>query len=92
MKKFMSGLAIATIASTAFVGAALAQDTDTASTGNGGVSNANSDGGAVTVGDTNDGGNAGSTGSVGGTIDLTGIQTSDDLAAAIILQVLAGLE
>ena len=88
MKKLMSGLAIAAIASTAFVGAASAQDLDTASTGNGGVSNANSNGGAVTVGDTNDGGNAGSTGNVGGTIDLTGITTSDDLAAQIIALVL----
>jgi hypothetical protein len=88
MKKLMSGLAIAAIASTAFVGAASAQDIDTASTGNGGVSNANSNGGAVTVGDTNNGGNAGTSGSVGGTIDLTGITTSDDLAAQIIARVL----
>jgi hypothetical protein len=86
MKKFMSGLAIATIASTAFVGAASAQTTDTASGGNGGVSTADSSGGAVTIGDTNNGG------SVGGTIDLSGISTSDDLAAQIIAVVLAGLE
>ena len=89
MKKLMSGLAIAAIASTAFVGAASAQDTDTASTGNGGVSNANSDGGAVTVGNTNNGGNAGSTGSVGGVIDLGGATTSEDLAATIIAAVLS---
>ncbi len=86
MKKFMSGLAIAAIASTAFVGAASAQTTDTASGGNGGVSTADSNGGAVTIGDTNNGG------SVGGTIDLSGISTSDDLAAQIIAVVLAGLE
>src|SRR5215204_5263573 len=85
MKKFMSGLAIAAIASTAFVGVVSAQTTDTASGGNGGVSTANSDGGAVTVGNTNDGG------SVGGTIDLSGISTSDDLAAQIIAIVLEGL-
>ena len=53
MKKLMSGLAIAAIASTAFVGAASAQTTDTASGGNGGVSTADSNGGAVTIGDTN---------------------------------------
>jgi hypothetical protein len=40
MKKIMSGLAIAAIASTAFVGAVAAQ-TDTASGGNGGVSTSN---------------------------------------------------
>src|SRR5215204_3126116 len=91
MKKFMSGLAIAAIASTAFVGVASAQWTDTASGGNGGVSTADSSGGAVTIGDTNNGGNAGSTGSVGGTIDLSGASTSDDLAAQIIAVVLAGL-
>jgi hypothetical protein len=85
MKKFMSGLAIAAIASTAFVGVVSAQTTDTASGGNGGVSTANSDGGAVTVGNTNDGG------SVGGTIDLSGISTNDDLAAQIIAVVLEGL-
>src|SRR5215208_5099602 len=77
MKKFMSGLAIVAIASTAFVGVVSAQTTDTASGGNGGVSNANSNGGAV---------------SVGGTIDLSGVSTSDDLAAQIIALVLAGLE
>ena len=86
MNKLVSGLAIAAIASTAFGGAASAQWTDTASGGNGGVSTANSNGGAVQVGDTNGGG------STGGTIDLTGVSTSDDLAAQIIAVVLAGLE
>ena len=38
MKKFMSGLAIAAIASSAFVGAVSAQSTDKATSGNGGVS------------------------------------------------------
>ncbi len=67
MKKLMSGLAIATIASTAFVGAALADESiDTASTGNGGVSTADSDGGSVSIGNANHGGNTGGVTSIGG--------------------------
>jgi hypothetical protein len=88
MKKFMTGLAIAAIASSAFVGVASAQSNDRADSGNGGVSTSNSNGGGVTVGSTDTGGSAGSTGSVGGTIDLTGAATGDDLAATIIAQVL----
>src|SRR5918995_6483875 len=65
MKKFMSGLAIAAIASTAFVGAVSAQVTDRADSGNGGVSTANASGGAVGVGATNTGGTAGGSTSVG---------------------------
>jgi hypothetical protein len=83
MKKFMSGLAIAVIASSAFVGAASADDR--ANSGNGGVSTSDSSGGAVTVGDTNNGG------TTGGTIDLSGAGTGEDLAATIIAQVLAAL-
>jgi hypothetical protein len=82
MKKFMSGLAIATIASTAFVGAVSAQTTDRADSGNGGVSTSDSSGGAVTVG------NTGTGGTTGGTIDLAGAATGEDLAATIIAQVL----
>ena len=92
MKKFMSGLAIAAIASTAFVGVASAQTTDTASTGNGGVSTADSSGGSVSIGSTNTGGGTGSStsvgGSSGGTIVLGGATTGEDLAATIIATVL----
>ena len=84
MKKFMSGLAIAAIASSAFVGAASAQRT--ADSGNGGVSSSDSSGGAVTVGDANSGVGTGST-SVINAAELLG---SDDLAAAIIAAVLEG--
>jgi hypothetical protein len=99
MKKLMSGLAIATIASTAFVGIASAQSTDTASGGNGGISTANANGGAVGIGGANTGGSAGGTasiggntggttsigGSSGGTIVLGGdVMTGEDLAARII--------
>ncbi len=55
--KFVNGLAIAAIASTAFVGVALADDI--ASGGNGGVSTANSNGGSVSIGSTNSGGSSG---------------------------------
>ena len=51
MKKLMSGLAIAAIASSAFVGAASAQSNDKADSGNGGVSTSDSGGGSVNVGD-----------------------------------------
>ena len=88
MNKLMSGLAIAAIASTAFVGVASAQSNDRADSGNGGVSTSNSNGGGVSVGDTNGGGSAGSTGSIGGAIDLTGATTGEDLAATIIAIVL----
>src|SRR5829696_1676035 len=82
MKKLMSGLAIAAIASTAFVGAVSAQTTDNANSGNGGVS----------TGTTNTGGtNGGSTsvgGSSGGTLVLGGATTGDNLAATIIASIL----
>ena len=80
MKKLMSGLAIAAIASSAFVGAASAQRN--ADSGNGGVSTSDSSGGAVTVG------NTGTGGTTSGTIDLAGAATGEDLAATIIAQVL----
>ena len=88
MKKFMSGLAIAAIASTAFVGAVAAQ-TNTASGGNGGVSTSNANGGGVTVGSTNTGGGSGGStsvgGSSGGSIVLGGeLLTGENLAATII--------
>jgi hypothetical protein len=85
MKKLMSGLAIAVIASSAFVGAASAQRNDTANSGNGGVSSSDASGGAVTVGETGTGG------TTGGAIDLSGVNTGEDLAATIIAQVLAAL-
>ena len=89
MKKFMTGLAIAAIASSAFVGAVSAQDR--ADSGNGGVSTANASGGSVGVGATNTGGTAGgstSVGSSGGPIVLGGATTGSDLAATIIATVL----
>jgi hypothetical protein len=84
MKKLMSGLAIAAIASSVFLGAASAQRN--ADSGNGGVSNSSADGGGVNVGDTGTGG------TTGGAIDLSGAGTGDNLAQTIILQVLAGLQ
>ena len=86
MKKFMSGLAIAAIASTAFVGAASAQRN--ADAGNGGVSTSNSNGGPVTVGSTNTGNVSGST----TVVDPAGLVGTDDLAATIILAVLGATE
>jgi hypothetical protein len=83
MKKLMSGLAIAAIASSAFLGAASAQRN--ADSGNGGVSTSSSNGGGVTMGETDTGG------TTGGALDLSGVTTSEDLAATIIAQVLAGL-
>lgn len=84
MKKLMSGLAIAAIASTAFVGVASAQS-DTASGGNGGVSTADSSGGAVSIGSTNSGGDSGSTSVFNSGVFLTG----EDIAAAVIAAILA---
>jgi hypothetical protein len=84
MSKLMSGLAIAAIASTAFVGAVSAQDR--ADSGNGGVSTSDSSGGAVTVGDANGGGTNGST-TIVNAAELLG---TEDLAAAIIALVLGG--
>jgi hypothetical protein len=63
MKKLMSGLAIAAIASSAFVGAVSAQRN--ADAGNGGVSTSDSSGGAVTVGNTGTGGTTGDVGRLG---------------------------
>ena len=83
MKKVMSGLAIAAIASTAFMGVVSAENTPNA--GNGGVSTADSSGGAVTVGNTDTGG------ATGGAVDLSGAATGNDLAATLIAQILAGL-
>jgi hypothetical protein len=77
--KFMTGLAIAAIASTAFVGAVSAQETDTASGGNGGVSTADSSGGSVSVGSTNSGGTSG----IQAAID-NALVSGDDIAAAVI--------
>src|SRR5919112_2273206 len=67
MKKLMSGLAIAAIASSAVVGIASGQ-TNTANSGNGGVSTADSSGGGVTVGSTESGGQTGNSTSTGGNL------------------------
>jgi len=90
MKKLMSGLAIAAIASTAFVGIVSAQ-TDTANSGNGGVSSAASNGGGVSIGSTNTGDQQGSSTSIGdssGGTFLLGAETGEDLAATIIANLL----
>ena len=81
--KLMTGLAIAAIASTAFVGAASAQWTDTASGGNGGVSTADSSGGSVTVGSTNSGGASGTTTAIN-----DAIMSGEDIAAQVIAAIL----
>jgi len=83
MNKLVSGLAMAAIASSAFVGAASAQRT--ADSGNGGVSTSDSSGGSVNVGSTNTGDTTGST-SVANAASLLG---TEDIAAAIISAVLA---
>ena len=83
--KLGSGLAIAAIASTAFVGVASAQWTDTASGGNGGVSTADSSGGSVSIGAANTGGSVGSQTAVD---DALASGDLDDLAATIIAAVL----
>lgn len=83
--KLVTGLAIAAIASTAFVGAASAQYTDTASGGNGGVSTADSSGGAVTIGSTNSGGTSG----IQSAID-SALISGDDIAAAVIAAIYGG--
>lgn len=77
--KLVTGLAIAAFVSTAFAGAALAQTTDTASGGNGGVSTANSNGGGVTIGSTNSGGTSG----IQAAID-DALVSGEDIAAAVI--------
>src|SRR5215217_1594353 len=84
MKKLMSGFAIAAIASTAFVGIVSAQ-TDTANSGNGGVSSAASNGGGVSIGSTDTGNATGSTSIINAGQFLTG----EDIAAAVIAAILA---
>lgn len=81
--KLFSGLAIAAIASTALASAAGAQWIDTASGGNGGVSTADSSGGAVTIGTTNSGGSDG----VQTAID-SALVSGDDIAQAVIAAIL----
>ncbi|MDF3016254.1 MAG: hypothetical protein K0R44_1479 [Thermomicrobiales bacterium] len=85
MKKFISGLAIAAIASSVFLGAASAQSNGRADSGNGGVSTSNSNGGGVSIGDTETGGVA------GGTVDISGVTPGEDLAATLITQILASM-
>ena len=76
--RLVTGLAIAAIASTAFVGVASAQYIDTAAGGNGGVSTADSSGGSVSVGSTNTGGGRGSTSAINGAM-ISG----NDIAQAV---------
>ena len=94
MKKLMSGLAIAAIASSAFGGSVSAQSNDRADSGNGGVSISNSDGGGVTVGEANNGGNSGSatgTGDSSGSTVVLGGAADGDLAATMIAEILASM-
>jgi hypothetical protein len=83
--RILSGLAIAAIASTAFVGAASAQYTDTASGGNGGVSTANADGGPVSIGSTNSGGTSGIQAAIN-----DALVSGDDIAQAVIQAIYGG--
>ena len=83
--KLVSGLAIAALASSAFVGVASAQWTDTASGGNGGVSTADSSGGSVSIGSTNSGGTTGTQTAIDEAIATGDL---DNLAATIIAAVL----
>jgi hypothetical protein len=85
--KLVTGLAIAAIASTAFVGVASAEDGfDTASGGNGGVSTANANGGGVSIGSTNGGGN---TGSIQSILD-SALVSGDDIAQQVINAIYGG--
>jgi hypothetical protein len=81
--KFVTGLAIAAVATTAFMGVAAAQVTDTASGGNGGVSTADSSGGSVSIGSTNSGGTSG----IQAILD-DALVSGDDIAAQVIASIL----
>jgi hypothetical protein len=83
--KLMTGLAIAAIASTAFVGIAAAEDggVDTATGGNGGVSSANANGGGVSIGSTNTGGTSGTQAAIN-----DALVSGDDIAQAVISAIL----
>lgn len=81
--KLVTGLAIAAIASTAFVGAVSAQNTS--SGGNGGVSTADSSGGSVSIGSTNSGGTSGVQAAIN-----DALASGDDIAAAVIQAIYGG--
>jgi hypothetical protein len=83
--RFVTGLAIAAIASTALVGVASAQEIDTAAGGNGGVSTADSSGGSVSVGSTNSGGGSGTS-----TAIHDAMISGDDIAQAVIAALYGG--
>jgi hypothetical protein len=83
--KVLTGLAIAAVASTAFMGAASAQNIDTASGGNGGVSTANADGGPVSIGSTNSGGTSGTSAAI-----QDALMSGDDIAQAVIASLYGG--
>lgn len=86
-RRLIAGLAVAGLLSVGLVGGAGAQQI--AAGGNGGGSNANADGGSVTLGDTESGGSSGSStdvaGLVGGAV-ATG--STDSLAQQIIASIL----
>jgi hypothetical protein len=86
-KKPVTGLAIAAIASTAFVGVTSAEiiGIDTAAGGNGGVSNANSNGGSVSIGSANSGGGHGMT-----TVINDALVSGEDIAQAVMNAIYGG--
>jgi hypothetical protein len=83
--RFVTGLAIAAVASTAFVGVASAQYIDTAAGGNGGVSTSDSSGGSVSIGSTNSGGGSGTQ-----TAIHDAMISGDDIAQAVIDAIYGG--
>lgn len=86
LRRVAAGLAVAGLLSVSLAGAAGAQDIETAAGGNGGGSNADANGGAVTVGDTNSGGTSGANIAADA---INSIQVGgDDIAAAAIAALL----
>jgi hypothetical protein len=81
--RLVTGLAIAAVASTVFVGAAFAQETS--SGGNGGVSTADSSGGSVSIGSTNSGHTSGIQAAIN-----DALTSGDDIAAAVIQAIYGG--
>lgn len=89
IRRVATGLAVAGLLSVSFAGAVGAQDVETGASGNGGGSNANASGGAVTVGDVDSGSSSGSATDVGSIVADAIAAGGDDLAANIIAQILA---
>ncbi|MCC6313295.1 MAG: hypothetical protein IT337_04735 [Thermomicrobiales bacterium] len=86
-RRLIAGLAVAGMLSVAVAGGVSAQDTGAA--GNGGGSNANADGGAVTMGDVGSGGSSGSSADVASIVaDAIANSGTDHLAADVIAAIL----